>query len=163
MKRLLACLTSCCFAASPLSALEPPGIPSPGPVAPVRSVGDWIHDLRNGDDNTRVRAANALAELGTKAQGAMVALVAALDDPASQVARAAAVALGAIGPAARDAGAALLRAMIAKARADDRSFVGDAGTAIGRIGAPEIGDAARLLLMTPGPRGGGPQVIEAIP
>src|SRR4051794_23834997 len=71
--------------------------PPAEPAHEDRPLSDWVRDLKGGAAGQRARAAQALAEMGPRAETAVPALVEALKDPKTPVRRNAARALGRMG------------------------------------------------------------------
>jgi HEAT repeat protein len=69
----------------------------------------WLKQIRDIDAANRYHAAHALGEMGPTVDGAMPALINALNDPHATVRWEAVKALAKFGPAARDAAPALQR------------------------------------------------------
>jgi HEAT repeat protein len=68
-----------------------------------RPTSHWIEDLKNPSYMARVRAANALGNIGPEARKAIPDIIPLLDDREFLVRWAAAGALGQLGPPAKDA------------------------------------------------------------
>jgi hypothetical protein len=87
-------------AADALGRIGPPAVPP------------LVAALESSDPQTRLRAAEVLARMGSDAKDAAPALTRLLDDPDEQIRKAATRALGRIGPAAEEAVPALVRALL---------------------------------------------------
>ena len=70
------------------------------PVSQGRPLSEWIEDLKAAAPSVRNAAAYEIASLGPAAEGAVPALIEALDDPHPAVRFPITVALGEIGPGA---------------------------------------------------------------
>jgi HEAT repeat protein len=79
-----------------------------------KTVEQWIADLKDKDWNVRFWAAEALGDIGPKAEKAVPALIQAFNDKESMVRQYAAIALGKIGPKAAKAVPALSQASMDK-------------------------------------------------
>ena len=124
----------------------------PGASEAIGRLGEVAHDPKDPD---RVEAAFALWSIERRPE-AISLLAIALGDPDEFVAGTAADHLGAIGPEAKPAVPALIRAL------DNKRFAvrGSAATALGKVGAGAK-DAIPALLHAPGPAG--PGTTFAIP
>lgn len=87
-------------AADALGRIGPPAVPP------------LVAALDSSDPETRLRAAEVLARMGSDAKDAVPALTRLLDDPHEPIRKAATRALGRIGPAAEEAVPALVRALL---------------------------------------------------
>jgi hypothetical protein len=87
-------------AADALGRIGPPAVPP------------LVAALESSDPQTRLRAAEVLARMGSDAKDAVPALTRLLDDPDEEIRKAATRALGQIGPAAEEAVPALVRALL---------------------------------------------------
>src|SRR5437870_1058567 len=76
---------------------------SPEPRYKTLPASYWLKQIRDRDATNRYHAAHALGEMGPSVQGALPALIKALDDPHVTVRWEAAQALAKFGPAAEDA------------------------------------------------------------
>jgi HEAT repeat protein len=82
---------------------------SPEPRYRTLPASYWLKQIRDRDAANRYHAAHALGEMGPAVDGAVPALINALNDPHTTVRWEAVKALAKLGPAARQASAALER------------------------------------------------------
>lgn len=110
-----------------------------------------VRQLQGIDTSLRLRAAKALGALGPTARGAVADLTAVLEDPDSDVRRAAVAALRLIQPAAERPSEALVRA-IAKDLADPDPIVRySAARTLGRLGSAAASTATALQALLADP------------
>jgi HEAT repeat protein len=76
---------------------------SPEPRYKTLPARHWLKQIRDPDATNRYHAAHALGEMGPSVQGALPALIQALDDPHTTVRWEAVKALAKFGPAAENA------------------------------------------------------------
>ena len=76
---------------------------NPEPSYKTLPASHWLKQIRDRDAANRYHAAHALGEMGPSVQGALPALIKALDDPHTTVRWEAVQALAKFGPAAKDA------------------------------------------------------------
>jgi HEAT repeat protein len=100
-KRTLGSLTAAVFILS--SSAWAQGTASKEPVSDGRTLTQWVADLKAAAPQTRNAAAYEISGMGPAAAAAVPALIVALDDPEASVRFPVTVALGEIGPAAKDA------------------------------------------------------------
>jgi HEAT repeat protein len=100
-KRTLGSLTAAVFIFS--SSAWAQGTTSKEPVADGRTLTQWVADLKAAAPQSRNAAAYEISGMGPAAAAAVPALIVALDDPEASVRFPVTVALGEIGPAAKDA------------------------------------------------------------
>jgi HEAT repeat protein len=100
-KRTLGSLTAAVFIFS--SSAWAQGTASKEPVADGRTLTQWVADLKAAAPQSRNAAAYEISGMGPAAAAAVPALIVALDDPEASVRFPVTVALGEIGPAAKDA------------------------------------------------------------
>jgi hypothetical protein len=84
---------------------------SPEPRYKTLPASHWLNQIRDRDATNRYHAAHALGEMGPSVEGALPALIKALDDPHTTVRWEAVKALAKFGPAAKDAAPMLRRCL----------------------------------------------------
>lgn len=119
------------------------------PATNASTVSALRHALSDSNSKVRSLAAIALRQIGLGAAAAIPQLISCLDDPVAFVRAPAADALGAIGPAARDAVGPLARRLASK---DEQVFVlRSIAYALGNIGPdarsalPALEDASKMV------------------
>jgi HEAT repeat protein len=100
-KRTLGSLTAAVLILS--SSAWAQGTASKEPIADGRTLTQWVAELKAAAPQSRNAAAYEISGMGPAAAAAVPALIVALDDPEASVRFPVTVALGEIGPAAKDA------------------------------------------------------------